>query len=103
MEEIPKIIDTEEGCDEFCDESDFPSFKIMGIDFAKHIFLTFRKLFLGKKILATKQQARDRMKICEECEFFTKKKRCIHCGCYMMYKIHIKDAACPMDKWPTGH
>ena len=40
-----------------------------------------------------------RLEICEECEFFTRWRRCTKCGCFMGNKGRYKAASCPEGKW----
>ena len=63
-----------------------------------------------KKIKAIPQHIKDsiipnidiiheRRDICNSCEFLTKNHRCLECGCFMNFKIKLKQASCPIGKW----
>ena len=41
----------------------------------------------------------ERMEICKGCNFFTKRKFCKLCGCYMPVKTAIPFMKCPAEKW----
>jgi len=44
-----------------------------------------------------------RLKICQQCEFFTSKyNSCNVCGCYMPAKALFAAFKCPKDKWSTA-
>ena len=45
--------------------------------------------------------AKVRIKICVDCEFFTKRKTCGKCGCYMPAKVRSlrSKTKCPINKW----
>lgn len=41
-----------------------------------------------------------RLKICNECEFFSKRMaRCKKCNCFMKLKTDLEHARCPIGKW----
>jgi len=47
-----------------------------------------------------KQESTDRLAICEECpELIRPTKQCKKCGCFMMVKVKLKNAECPIGKW----
>lgn len=59
-----------------------------------------------KIILVTEEQARSRLDVCMECEFFITQPensiipaRCAKCGCGMKFKARIAAAQCPILKW----
>jgi len=44
--------------------------------------------------------ATDRLKTCYSCEFFSKEtKTCDKCGCFMLLKVKVPSAECPVHKW----
>lgn len=44
--------------------------------------------------------AKERLKICEQCEYFARLSRqCRLCNCFMDAKTKILDAKCPCEKW----
>lgn len=44
--------------------------------------------------------AKERMKLCTQCEYFTKLSRqCKLCGCFLDMKTKLLDADCPIEKW----
>lgn len=47
---------------------------------------------------ASKQQAIERLNICNECPSL-KLKMCEHCGCFMPAKTKLAAASCPLGKW----
>ena len=49
--------------------------------------------------LCTKEQRRDRLSICEQCEDYTSLRLCKHCMCFMPLKTWITINKCPIDKW----
>lgn len=50
------------------------------------------------EILSNKSLAEQRLKICEECEYF-KHNHCELCGCITHLKVHLKKTNCPIGKW----
>jgi len=43
---------------------------------------------------------KDRMDICNKCEFLINMtKQCMKCGCFMEIKTRIDNAYCPIGKW----
>ena len=60
--------------------------------------------FKGNPDLADKETIKQRLAVCEGCEFY-KNDTCTKCGCTMMRnrnfvgKILKKDASCPENKW----
>jgi len=73
---------------------------------------------IGKEIFSkvsgeqqvTKEEVQKRMDTCEGCEFFTPnipelsqderdQKRCVKCGCFMVYKKWLTSSGCPVGKW----
>ena len=48
----------------------------------------------------TEEIARQRLSVCESCPRLTKTtKQCKECGCFMVLKVKIKNAECPLSKW----
>lgn len=44
--------------------------------------------------------AADRYDICKACEFYLSlPKLCKKCGCVIPFKVQIKKASCPLNKW----
>lgn len=42
----------------------------------------------------------ERIKTCRKCEFLIPKVHiCKKCGCFMPWKVKIKQVTCPIDKW----
>ena len=58
------------------------------------IFVGWKNLLLG---LETEEQ-KQKLKICMECTYVTKKKTCSLCGCYVPAKVK-SDSKCPQNKW----
>jgi hypothetical protein len=46
------------------------------------------------------EKFRERLAICEGCEFF-KDRKCLKCGCLMDVKARWASEKCPIDKWPA--
>lgn len=58
------------------------------------------EIIKGKLTLAEGELARERIKVCEDCEAFGKMLRqCAVCHCIMDLKTKILSAKCPLDKW----
>ena len=52
------------------------------------------------QIMASQDVAASRLATCFNCEFFTKdKQRCLKCGCFMLAKVKLEAAKCPIGKW----
>ena len=50
--------------------------------------------------IATEELARERLKVCDQCEYFARLSRqCRLCGCFMDVKTKLAEAECPMQKW----
>ena len=48
----------------------------------------------------TKEEAKNRMDICKQCEFFEPiLERCKKCGCFLKAKTMFRSQACPIGKW----
>lgn len=43
--------------------------------------------------------AKKRIEICVSCEFFTERKTCQKCGCFMPAKTRSVKSSCPIKKW----
>jgi hypothetical protein len=43
--------------------------------------------------------AKERLDICSSCEFFFKNQICKKCGCFMLLKVKLDKAKCPVGKW----
>jgi hypothetical protein len=54
--------------------------------------------FKTGKIIASKELIKNRMSICEGCEF-KKDVRCLICGCFLTYKVGLSAENCPKGKW----
>lgn len=83
----------------------------MKIDF-KGLFEGIKNsVFPAKEIKEQiEQTAKDRIAICEGCEFYSPNSpnkvigirpdvHCINCGCNLHWKTRCLSCACPMDKW----
>lgn len=66
---------------------------------------TLRKIatdLLKGKLPASASQdlVKERLKLCEQCEYFARMSRqCRLCGCFMDLKANLLEAECPTDKW----
>jgi hypothetical protein len=46
------------------------------------------------------EQSQQRIAICHECpNFIRMTTNCTVCGCFMIIKVKIEKASCPMGKW----
>lgn len=52
-----------------------------------------------KKGFKISSSADHRLEICKKCDLFTKRNTCEACGCYMIGKVKIPQARCPIGKW----
>jgi hypothetical protein len=53
-------------------------------------------------LLASEELQKERLTICESCEYYKNKFNfnvCDICGCAMKMKIKIKQLKCPKEKW----
>ncbi len=49
---------------------------------------------------ASEDLAKERLKVCDECEYFARLARqCKLCGCFMDLKSKLLEAECPTQKW----
>ena len=79
-------------------EKDFPGLFQMSRNLAKDMFNAGKAKLKGDQVMASKELAEDRLKICQDCEFFFDR-RCKHCGCFMDVKTHFETSECPIHKW----
>lgn len=50
--------------------------------------------------ISPKELSEERLKVCTECNHFTKLSRqCKLCGCFMDLKAQLLQANCPIDNW----
>ena len=78
----------------------FPSLPQMAANLTKDVVKVVESVASGNPFKTTDNEASDRKKICETCEFFNKaQERCTKCGCYMAVKVYLKAAHCPIGKW----
>ena len=75
-----------------------PSVAEMGKNLIQTVVDSAKNVINGEGISITEDQAKQRLTICEGCEFYTNT-RCTKCGCYMAVKTHLKAANCPVGKW----
>lgn len=53
-----------------------------------------------KPLLATDELAKERLAICESCEYLIKSTyQCKKCLCFMSLKTRLEKAECPIKKW----
>lgn len=52
-----------------------------------------------EKHVSDENIAKNRLKICEGCEFYKITKQCSKCGCLMPAKVMLSNAECPIGKW----
>ena len=75
-----------------------PSITEMSKNVVQTVVNTAKSVIAGEGVSITDEQAKQRLTICEGCEFY-KDTRCTKCGCYMAVKTHLKAANCPIGKW----
>ena len=52
------------------------------------------------KIVKDSKVAEDRLDICLSCpRLVSLTKTCLECGCFMIAKVHLANADCPLGKW----
>jgi hypothetical protein len=73
--------------------------KIVGFYYAMRD--TLFALKSGRKVLAPKKIAKERLSTCLSCEHFNKEKMktCDKCGCFVYAKTKLSDQSCPIGKW----
>ena len=83
------------------DKQDLPSISEQGKNLAKFTFEVVQDtVSLNGNPLVSKDEYKERLKICATCEhFILKNKRCRKCGCYMESKARFSIAKCPIQKW----
>tara|TARA_R110000751_G_scaffold4287_1_gene21027 strand:+ start:7422 stop:7868 length:447 start_codon:yes stop_codon:yes gene_type:complete len=52
-----------------------------------------------KKGFKVSSSSDHRLEICKKCDLFTERNTCEACGCYMVGKVKIPQARCPIGKW----
>ena len=56
----------------------------------------------GYRLLATAEEAEDRLLECTDCEDFApESQQCKICGCYCPAKVLLAPARCPRGRWPS--
>lgn len=75
-----------------------PSVVEMGKNLIQTVVDSAKNVINGEGVSITEDQAKQRLAICEGCEFYANT-RCTKCGCYMAVKTHLKAANCPVGKW----
>lgn len=83
-------------------QEEFPSLPEQGKNLIKTSVEVVKGVSVAKSFnpFASKKLLKERMDICNTCEFYHyKKNRCIKCGCFLEFKAKFSDAHCPIDKW----
>lgn len=78
----------------FWKPEDFPPSRYHLFDFEKDSWV-----LPSKKFFSTKHEKKRRLEICSTCNFFSEKKICKKCGCFMPIKTSFKMFHCPISKW----
>jgi len=52
-----------------------------------------------EKYVSDESVAKNRLKVCEGCKFYTITNQCLKCGCLMSAKVMLSNAECPIGKW----
>ena len=83
------------------DKQDLPSISEQGKNLAKFTFEVVQDtVSLNGNPLVSKDEYKERLKICSTCEhFILKNKRCKKCGCYMESKARFSIAKRKKKKW----
>jgi hypothetical protein len=67
--------------------------------FGYALFKEAKQTLLGEPKIK-KEEANQRIKICESCEFFDKRMaQCKKCGCFLKLKTLMRSQHCPIGKW----
>lgn len=80
------------------DLSKFPSAFQQARNLVKQSWISGMGLITGRGLLATPEEAKRRLDICETCPNY-REGRCILCGCFMKNKAHLQLADCGANNW----
>lgn len=77
------------------------SFKSLGQaqDLTITLLRSIRSAISGNGVGISDEKLRERLAICAACEE-KQGLRCKKCGCYLSVKAVLKEAECPLRKWP---
>ena len=88
------------------DKPQMPSLKEMVYSLSETIIDSLKTAAANKVVILNEEQARARLDICLNCEFFVVQPegsvipaRCSKCGCGMKVKSRLATAVCPVGKW----
>ena len=81
-----------------CCSGRMPSASSMVKDMANTALNAIRMASRTGEILAQDHLIRQRITICNDCEYKTGV-RCLKCGCFLSLKTGIAAATCPVKKW----
>lgn len=71
------------------------------LDLTYTILRTLRSLGTGGGIRVDEETLRARLEVCGSCVEKVGL-RCRECGCYLSLKAPLKEAVCPLAKWPPA-
>jgi len=81
-----------------CENCQFPSKSEMVKNVAFSFVNVVGEAFRTGKLVATKEEIKNRMNICETCPYKVEN-RCSECGCFLTYKVGLNAEKCPKGKW----
>ena len=81
-----------------CENCQFPSNSVMAKNLAFSFVNVVGEAFRTGKLVATKEEIKNRMSICEACPYKVES-RCSECGCFLTYKVGLNAEKCPKGKW----
>lgn len=81
-------------------DKELPSITEQGKNLAKFTFEVVKNtVSLNGNPIVPNETYQERLSICQECEYYSKSKRCKKCGCFIESKARIAIAKCPLQKW----
>lgn len=76
----------------------FPTMPQMAANAGQAVGRVAQALLRGEKVFVTDKEIENRLKICQNCEFYSNG-RCAKCGCFNKWKAKLKTEHCPIGKW----
>ena len=81
-----------------CKGCKFPSLVEQVKNVSLGLFNVMTHAYKTGEVLAKESIVRDRIKLCEGCEFLHNN-RCSECGCFIALKAGLKSEKCPLNRW----
>jgi hypothetical protein len=53
-------------------------------------------------MFASEEVQKERLKLCNDCEFYSKLSFCMKCNCFMPAKVKFAGKSCPIGLWNTS-